>query len=281
MFKSALIKKSITAAAVVITAVILTLPAYSQESLVNSTDTSLILYGGLGYGDTSYGSSEGDDLTEITGVADGPSVILNAGTLFSWSIVGAGLSFSGATFNDMKSDVSKTYGDGNFWTVDATLGLKLFTEAADMGYTYFYGGLKYWKATRNVDYEVFEGVRFDEDEKSELSGKGWSIGFKDYSTYPVGSVSIVLQTGIMLYSAPIDTMKVDGDKISFSKGDDAGQVLEIGIGLAFEDIGLSVIAGVKDEYNASAYKIEGAGETRVFGLGYTSYFVNLTKDFSI
>lgn len=259
------------------------LPSFSQEaqesqSAVNSTDMSVILYGGIGYGISQYGVSTGDDITLVTGVGDDKAYGFELGSLFNYSFVGAAIDLSGVQLNDLKSDISTTYGDGYYMIINATAGLKLFTEPGDMGYTYFYGGMRYWKITRDVDRE---GTFPNSGYKEELSGKGWVIGFRDYSTFPVSSFSIVLQTGMSFFSAPVDYIKSDGSKASFSSSETVGSALELGLGVAFEDIGLSVVASFKHEENATVYKIDGASNSNVLGTGYNQFFLTLTKDFSI
>ena len=283
MVFSRFFSKSIYAVIVLMAVVSFVLPSYSQgspesQSSVNSTDMSVILYGGIGYGISEYGVSTGDDITLVTGVGSDEAYGFELGTLFNYSFIGASLNVTGVQLNDLKSDISTEYGDGYYLLVDATLGLKLFTEAEDMGYTYIFGGLKYWQLSRDVERE---GTLPDSDYKAELSGKGWEFGFRDFSTFPVSSFSIVLQTGMSFYSAPVDSIKSEGSKASFTTSDTAGAALELGLGVAFENIGLSVVASFKHDENATVYKIDGATESKVLGTGYNQFFLTLTKDFSI
>ena len=279
MFKST-IKKTVTAAAVVITAVILTLPAHSQESQVNSTDVSAIVYGGLGYGDTNYGTTvtEEKDIDDITNMGEGKGYALEMGAFINYSFIGAELYLSSVQLNDLKSDVAKYYGDGYYMTINAVGGFKLFTEPEDMGYTFLYGGLRYWQVERDVDRV---GTMPDSGYKEELSGKGWIVGFRDYSTYPVNSFSIVLQSGLSFYNAPLENLKYDGQKYSFSVVENEGASLELGLGVAFESIGLSVVASYKYDWNTTLYKVEGATDYETLNTAYNQYILTITKDFSI
>lgn len=283
MLKSTIFKKVISAAAVAIAAVMFTIPAYSQEasdslSYVNGTNMSVMVYGGIGYGKSYFGETSGDDISLITGVGDDKAYACEFGSFFNYRFIGANLSYTGVQLNDLKSDISTEYGDGYYMTIDATAGFKLFTEQGDMGYTYLYGGLRYWQLTRNVDRQ---GTLPNSGYKEKFSGKGWIVGFRDFSTYPVSSFSIVLQTGLSIYSAPIDKDKYDGTNISFSTSKDAGAILELGLGVAFEDLGLSVVASVRSDDNAVVYKVDGNTESTVFDAGYTQFFLTITKDFSI
>ena len=45
------------------------------------------------------------------------------------------------------------------------------------------------------------------DGEYELSGKGWIIGFKDLSTFPLGLFSLALQTGLWYANTPVNTLK--------------------------------------------------------------------------
>jgi len=262
-----------------VTAVLLlVLPAVSQESQVNSTDMSAMVYGGIGFGQSEYGVSTSDDITEIGGLGEGDAYSFEIGSLFNYSFVGAGINLTGVQLNDLKSDESTQYGDGNYLIFDLTLGLKLFTEPGDMGYTYVYGGFRYWQLNRDVSRE---GSMPDSDYEAELSGKGWIVGFRDYSTFPVGAFSIVLQTGLSFYSAPVDSIKVDGSSVSFTEDETEGEAVELGLGVAFEEMGLSVVASARIDYNATVYTPDGATESKVLGVGYTQFFLTLSKDFSI
>jgi len=275
--------KSVYAVVTLIAVFSFVLPAFSQESpetqsSVNSTNMSVMVYGGIGYGNSEYGESIGDDITLVTGVGKDSAYALEFGSLINYSFIAAQLNFTGVQLNDLKSDIATEYGDGYYITIDATAGLKLFTEQGDMGYTYLYGGFRYWQLTRNVDQI---GTAPNSDYKEEFSGKGWIVGFRDYSTFPVSSFSIVLLTGLNFYSAPIDKDKYEGSNVSFSVSENEGAAYELGLGVAFEEIGLSVVASVRGDFNAVVYKVDGATDSIVFGAGYTQFFLTLTKDFSI
>jgi len=286
MFSNLIFKKSISTAAAVIAAVILVIPAYSQEAPVNSTDSSLVLFGGLGYGDSIYGVFESSDPQEAQGLEYGPGLGFEFGAMFNYSIFAAGLIYNSILYNNMETTSGpdyETYGGGSYRTLDVTLGLKAFTETGDMGYTYFYGGFRYWKAIRDVDFTVLNSFpQSDSSFKDELSGKGWSIGFRDYSTFPVSSFSIVLQTALMYYNAPFEKGKRDGQNIPIKQSECIGLGAELGLGVAFEDIGLSVVAGLKNDDNGTVFKyVGGSGASYVLGVGYSQFFLTLTKVISI
>lgn len=259
------------------------LSAQQDESGVNSTDTDLIIHGGLGYGQTIFGVI--NDSTGSGDLGNGPGGAVDLGAMFNINVLALGINFTQANFNKMEytenSDKYESEGDGHFRTLDFILGLKVFTEPGDMGYTLFYGGYKMWSAERNVDSITFNGTSIPVPvEKYELKGDGWVAGFNDLSTFPLGGISLALKTGLWVEKMPVSTIKYDGVKDTRDIKDTAGVGGELGLGLAFEDIGLSVIASLKMDVTVSTID-DTAGDDDAAGAGYAQFFLTVTKDFSI
>ncbi len=265
----------------------LPLSAQQEESGVNSTDYDLIIHGGLGYGQTLFGvvqnSSNSGDL------GTGPGGAADLGAMLNISALALGINFTQANFNTMKWDQTvsgtkheyESKGDGYFRTIEFILGVKVFTEPGDMGYTLFYGGYKMWSAERNVDSVTVDGITGPVTvKKYELNGDGWVAGFRDLSTFPLGGISLALQTGLWIDKMPISELKKDGTKQTLNKSGSGGAGGELGLGLAFEDIGLSVIASFKMDVTASVLN-NTSGDDDVVGAGYAQFFLTVTKDFSI
>ena len=276
-------KKIILKFMLAITLPFLALPILAQD--VNSTDSGLIINGGLGYGATTFGIIP--DSTDEGDLGTGPGGALFLGAMFNYSIISFGINYTRASFNDMewKETISgtehefKSYGDGNFSTWTFLLGIKAFTEAGDMGYTNIYGGYRFWNAKRTIDYQTLDSIKVpNSDSEYELSGKGWIIGFKDLSTFPLGLFSLALQTGLWYANTPVNTLKANGVKADITKDQTAGFGFDIGAGLAFEDIGLSVIAGLTMDLTASTFKE--AGNDNVAGAGYAEFYINVAKEFA-
>ena len=262
---------------------LLSLPLMAQD--VNSTNSGLIINGGLGYGATTFGIIP--DSTDEGDLGTGLGGALFLGAMFNYSIISFGINYARAKFNDMEWEETisgtkykyKSYGDGNFSTWTFLLGIKAFTEAGDMGYTNIYGGYRFWNAKREIDYQTIDSIKIpNSDYEYELSGKGWIFGFKDLSTFPLGFFSLALQTGLWYANTPINTVKGDGEKLNITKDQTAGFGFDIGAGLAFEDIGLSVIAGLTMDITASTFKYN--SNDYVGGAGYAEFYINVAKEFA-
>ncbi|HOP64209.1 MAG TPA: hypothetical protein PK358_07695 [Spirochaetota bacterium] len=250
---------------------------------VNSTAMGLNIHGGLGYGQTVFGYINDADSTGDLGT--GPGGAIDLGAMFNFNILAVSVNFVQANFSDMEFKESdhtyKSEGDGYFRTLELLVGLKLFTEEDDMGYTLLYGGYKMWNAERNIDKITLDGVSVPFTiEKYELEGDGWIAGYRDLSTFNLVAFSLALQTGFWFQKMPISTVKMDGDKEDFKETDTAGLGVEFGLGVAFENMGLSVIGSVKVDITASVLDDMG-GEDDIAGSGYSEFFITVTKDFAI
>lgn len=245
--------------------------AQENQGGVNSGFFGLILQGDIGYGKTAYGLIDGSSSSAF-GEGNGSGIGLNA--MLNLSIFAAKLQYNYATFDKMEFTYSglkyETEGDGYYSTLDALVGVKLFTEQNDMGYTFFYGGFRYWRAVRNVTKTTIEGIDAGMTSETDLKGQGWIVGYQDLSTFPLGIFSLAFQSSIWLDSAPVKT--IDGQNFDVQDKKALGGGCNFGIGVAFEDLGIVVLAGYKFDITATSFKdsgtemITGAGH----GLGYIS-----------
>lgn len=250
---------------------------------VNSTDMGLSLHGAAGYGNTLFGViSDTDDSGDL---GAGPGGSFELGALFNYSILALGLNITQVYYNDTEikyeGETFKTEGDGYYRTIEMLAGLKLFTEEDDMGYTLLYTGYKTWKADRSVDKVTVGGVSTDQFKSDYVvKGDGWLIGYRDLSTFDVFTFSIAFQTGLWYQYLPVSSIKSDGHKLDTKEDISSGFGFEAGIGAALEDMGLSVMASAKMDFNATILE-NSNGDNDVAGAGYLQYFLTVTKDFSI
>ncbi len=246
----------------------------------------IVLQAGAGYKETMFGFIGGSDSSSDLGTGPGGGYDVSA--MFNISIAAVKFGYSYSAFDTMEWNETvsgvehsyKSYGDGHYSTLDILLGLKVFKESDDMGYTYFFGGFRSWEAIRNVDYREVDGVRVsDSGSNIELAGSGWIAGFQDFSTYPVAFFSIVLQTGFTFSQAPFDSLKSGDAEIETNNEATLGLGFNIGLGVAFEDIGLSAVAGYRTDVNATSFELSILpDETYVAGAGYGLFFFSITKD---
>ncbi len=268
-------------AVIMITAAI---PLFAQEEDgVNSTNMNLSIHGGGGYGSNLFGVIQ--DSSDSGDLGIGPGGAFTLGAMFNYSVIAIGSDFTKVYYNDMEfeadDDTAKTEGDGYFRTLEFIAGFKLFTEEGDMGYTLFYGGYKMWKAKRNVDSATINGIEVPEYISNyELEGDGWIAGCRDLSTFNLKIFSLALQMGLWYEYMPMDSLKNNGVKSDVNEDQTAGLGFEIGLGAAFENIGLSVMAVAKVDVTATSMK-NTTGDTDIAGAGYAQFFLTVTKDFSI
>jgi hypothetical protein len=244
------------------------MPAQAQ---VNSGEFGLILNGGVGAGSSMYGVilNTTNDSSSTLGV--GPGKSFNAGFMANFNIIAIASQFNYVTLTDLEWEQQgttiKTEGSGHFWTWDGTIGIKALTEEGDMGYTHIYVGFRIWKALREEDSRTPNIGSFS---KQEMVGNGFIAGIRDFSTLPLGPVSLALQSGLWLYKAPLSTLKQDGTEQDTTADQNIGFGFEIGGGLAFEDLGLATIVGLRMDVQATEIKI--FTQDAVAGSGYAQFF---------
>lgn len=261
---------------------LITVPAQAE---VNSGEFGLILNGGVGTGASMYGIVINQ--SESSSLGTGPGSSFNFGFMANFSLIALHSQFYYATIKDLEweenDNTIKTEGSGHFWTWDGTVGIKALTEEGDMGYTHIFVGFRIWKAIREEDTRTLNGVTASPLAKQEMIGHGFIAGIRDFSTLPLGPVSLALQTGLWIYKAPLSTLKINDTEMKTTADQNIGFGFEIGAGLAFEDLGLSAIAGLRmdvqaTELNLGNYPLIGQVDA-VAGAGYAQFFIAVSKEF--
>ena len=182
-------------------------------------------------------------------------------------------------------DTYKSTGSGYYTVFDLRLGARLFTEPGDMGYTYFYLAGRWWKTERNQDsVEVNGSETYDPlyTGKREGNGKGWNIGYRDFSTFgPNNSFAIALQTGFFIGKAPVDEFKRDGQDENLTNDESISLGGELAGGVALQNLGFSVVGGFRGEINVTTFKDSAAtgDDESVFGFGNITFFVEAGMQF--
>lgn len=268
--------------------IVIGLIAIPLQAQVNSGDFGLILNGGVGAGSSMYGVvlNTSNDSSSTLGV--GPGKSFNAGFMANFNIIAIHSQLYYVTLTDLEwdQDVSgtetkfKTEGSGHFWTWDGTVGIKALTEEGDMGYTHIFVGFRIWKVLREEDTKTLNGATnpLYPPYKQELSGNGFIVGIRDFSTLPLGPVSLAIQTGLWLYKAPLSTFKQNETEIDTTADQNIGFGFEIGGGLAFEDLGLAAIVGLRMDVQATEIKLP-LNIDAVAGAGYAQFFFAVSKEF--
>jgi hypothetical protein len=249
-------------------------------SQVNEKDTDILLRGALGsgqilWGYVDYSGGSGD-------VGKGTSFLLDMNAMANYKFLAAETSFLYGTISELKwsgeNNTTKleenwtSTGGGYMLIFDLNLGTRLFVEEADMGYTFFYAGLRLWQTKRDQDSVKFNGNTWPTTQSRTGSGAGWTVGLRDYSTFNLNDdLSIALQTGFFLGKAPVgDMTDSSGDPVTHPKDTTLTGGYEIGLGAAFEKTGLSVMGIFSGDFNITTFKDPAApkGEESVFAFGY-------------
>lgn len=253
---------------------------------VNSTSAGILVNGGISTGGVIFGviyntTSQGE-------LGTGSDNGFHFGAMANYNMLAIGIAYSGVNYSSLEWDEEisgveykmKSEGEGKYWTFDFTFGAKMFTEAGDMGYTFPFIGYRFWKATRNQENVTRNGTSYSAyNVEYELAGKGWIFGIRDFSTLPLDGLSIVLQSGLWYYNAPMFTLKSNGNEIYTTSEESIGFGFEIGLGVAMENIGLSVVGGLKMDLQATSFKV--LFLDAVAGAGYAQFFLALSYEISI
>lgn len=293
MIKQKLKMFLIALAAVSLVTVIMPLQSFAQEGEggydysgtdsgssggVNSGFFGLILQGGLGAGGTLYGVVQDSSSSDSSTLGVGPGGHIDLSVMANLSLLALKLEYTYSTFTDMEiSDGGVDYetkGDGGYTTVDATFGLKAFTEEGDMGYTHFYGGYRYWSVLRKVTEVTPVGSPY----KHEQNGGGWIFGIHDLSTFPLGGVSLALNSALWFDSAPYSSFKSNGTEVTADVTGAFGMGMDLGIGAAFEDAGLLLLVGWKMDVTITSFSTV-AFEDNITGAGYSLYYISAAIEF--
>lgn len=254
-----------------------------DSSGINSGNHGLHLRGSLGagqifWGYISHGSSSGD-------LGTGPGAAINLAAMYNYSMLGLELNLLSGSINDLEwkdkdeFDDEYTYkstGTGNYTVIDFKIGAKLFTEPGDMGYTYIFAGKRYWSSSRKQETVEWGSFKDTSTEERKAKGDGWIYGFRDFSTLGMDEgFAIAVQSGLFLGKAPVSKMSTDGADQSYPVKESLSLGMELGAGIAMQNIGLSVIGGFRGEINATTFKDSAAptGEESIFGFGNIMFFV--------
>lgn len=260
--------------------------ALPVQAQVNSGDFGLVLEGGVGTGATMYGVILNTTDSSSSTLGQGPGSSVNLRAMANFNIVALHSQFNYATLTDLEWDEEvggtthkfKTEGSGHYWTWDGTIGVKALTEEGDMGYTHLFVGFRLWQVLREEDKRTLDGVTQPLTPKQEMIGNGFIIGIRDFSTFPLGPVSLALQTGLWVFKAPMSTFKVDDNEVPTTVDQNIGFGFEIGGGLAFEDLGLSALVGLRMDVQATEIKAWNIIDA-VAGAGYAQFFFAVSKEF--
>jgi hypothetical protein len=267
---------------------ILTL-AFQFTAYAEDAEHEFNVRGGVGggrvlWGYIDHGSGSGD-------VGRGVGGSVNLKLMYGYSFLGVEGSLTAVPLGELEwedkddFDVTRNYkstGSGVFTILDLKVGLRLFVEPEDMGYTFLYAGYRTWSTERDQESVEVDGFEIPTTVKREASGGGWIFGYRDISTIgPNGGFAIVIQSGFWFGKAPVDEMKTDGVKSPLEEKENLSFGGELGGGIALQNIGLSVVGGVRADLNATVFDDPAApaDEESVFGFGFVQGFVEVTKKF--
>jgi hypothetical protein len=257
---------------------------------VNDTDHHFSLRGSLGggslfWGYVSHGNSSADLGTGNTGV-------LGLAALYSWKFIAVEGDWQIGSITELKwkdkdefgvEHEYKSKGSGYYSVFDLKLGVRLFTEEEDMGYTYFYGGGRFWSTERTEDSFSIDGVTYNTGATTRKgNGSGWIFGYRDFSTIGANDgFAIVIQSGLYFGKAPVDRFEQDGVKLTQSEKASITMGGELAGGIALQDIGFSIVGGFRGQINATTFNDTAApdDEESVFGFGNVVFFAEAGMQF--
>jgi hypothetical protein len=264
------------------------LPSLARAEL-NTDESNLTLRASLGGGRilwayVNYGSSSGD-------LGQGPGAVFSASAMYSYRFIGAEGSLLVGTISSLEwtdeddfgvSHTWKSDGTGHFTMLDLKLGARLFAGQGDMGYTYFYAGVRMWSTSRDENSLTYDGITQNYQNEYEANGDGWIIGFRDFSTIGMDSgFAFAFQTGLHFGKAPVDSVKRNGTEQVREINDTLLIGGELAAGIALQNIGFSVIGGFRGEVMLSTFVDPAApiDEESVFGFGNIIFFVEASMQF--
>ncbi|PKL16838.1 MAG: hypothetical protein CVV49_14235, partial [Spirochaetae bacterium HGW-Spirochaetae-5] len=210
---------------------------------------------------------------------------LNLAAMYNYSFLGLEFSMLTGNIGDLEwtdkdsggtKYTYKSTGTGNYNTFDFKIGAKLFTEAGDMGYTYFYAGKRFWNSERKQDSLEYGTTVITTDQTRKAKGDGWIAGYRDFSTFGWDEgFAIVMQTGFFFGKAPVSEMSTNGADQTYPVKESIFLGGEVAGGVAFQNIGLSVIGGLRSEINATTFNDSEAptSEESIFGFGNFVFFL--------
>ena len=273
-----LLKISLTAASIIF---FISSASFAE---VNDGNHGFHLRAGLGAGNVYWGYLNQGGNTGDLGEGNSAAA-LYLSLMYNYKLLGLEASLMSGNISDLEwkdedtlgtEYTYKSTGSGNYSTLDLKLGLKLFTEPGDMGYTFIYGGLHSWSTERTQDSIEYNSIKLTANKKYKGNGSGWIIGFRDFSTigWDAG-LAIVIQSGLYGGKAPADKFTEDGNKVTYSVKQAYTLGGELAAGIAFQNIGLSIVGGVRGHADISVYDDSAASgeDESVFGFGNAMFFI--------
>jgi hypothetical protein len=242
-------------------------PAAQPGGKVNAGSVGVQLKGYAGFGPTiAYGNQGTSSSLPTSGLSEGNGFVAGANPMLSWKFLAFEPGFHFYTFSKFSQGTASSEGSGKVIVLDGTGGFKLFTERDDMGYTYFYGGFRYWSASGNIGAT---------SQSLSVSGAGWIAGFRDYSTFRVsGAYAIGLTTGLWVASVPASKFTLGGADTTLTSPTGIGLGYEVLLGLAIEDIGLAIDAGIRTDVLATVGNSSATNYT-LFAFGAAAYVLQV------
>jgi len=219
-------------------------------------------------------------------LGSGAGGCVNFAALYNYKFVGVEAGFLSGDMDDLKGwdedDSAYEYkyrsiGTGHYNVSDFKFGVKVFTEAGDMGYTFFYLGRRYWNSERKQDIIKWDTLETEFNVKVKSKGDGWIIGYRDFSTIGKDNrtAMFVFQSGFFLGKAPCSKLIIRGEDLAYHADTPFTVGAELGAGAAFPKTGLSVIGGLRGEINITRFKNPNLPEYKkpVFGFGNMVLFI--------
>lgn len=229
---------------------------------------------GIGGGSTGYGIGSDDATAAQAGWGAGG--VFETGAMIHYSpiqslSIAADFNYSTATLSELEytdKDKKEKYtqtGEGAMYFADFRLGLRLFQEAGDLGYTYLFAGIRAFGANyKMTKLKVTDTETGVESYGTPLQETGASsaapiFGFTDYSTIPtpVGAIGIISGAWIV-FPVELDEVEEQGNTYKLASSEGIGGGAELGLAYAIESLGASVYLKWKGEGIAEAHRKEGA-----------------------
>ncbi len=251
---------------------------------VNDEKLNISLRGAFGTGKLYWGFLSHDN--RYTDFATGKTAVLNLAAMVSYKYLGVEgnllvggidtLEWSDETDFGTPYD-AKSEGLGYYSVFDLKLGARLFTSPCDMGYTFFYAGPRIWSTKRmESSLSVNGAVTPIQRATRKGSGKGWIVGFRDFSTISYSdSIAIAVQTGFFFGKAPVEELTRNGEGLSQTVDESLTLGGELAAGVALENVGFSITGGLRGELNITTFDdpLNPPEKQSCFGFGNLIFFV--------
>ncbi|MDH5718865.1 MAG: hypothetical protein OEZ22_14660 [Spirochaetia bacterium] len=263
-----------------------------------ASDMALVIRGGFGFGPVDYGFEAFK--TDRNNVMSGSAFGADIGAMFNYRFIAAEIGILFSLINDLegKQDymgIEKTVkymGTGTLVSFDIKLGAKLLTKPGDMGYIFPFIGLRNSPIERKLEKIEIDGNQTEASGDTLIEPNGLILGFRDLTTVPLGSFSLLIQSGFFLNFSMADertdryydmTKNEEVEETSkLNKPEPLGMGFEIGLGAAFEDAGLSVFLNYKWDQNGtiveSEQQINGEYPKGLFYADTSKFYLTVTKE---